>query len=55
MRCFHTQDVMRSLLQHAMQSLSLKFYEKLHYLLDSWMFTTLPTPNELIIEQAIKI
>ena len=34
---------------------SLKFYEKLHYLLDSWMFTTLPAPNKLIIEQAIKI
>ena len=23
----------------------LKFYEKFHYLLDSWMFTILPSPN----------
>ena len=29
----------------AARSLSLKFYEKLHYLLDSWMFTTLPAAN----------
>ena len=29
---------MRSLLQHAMRSLSEKFYEKLYYLLDCWMF-----------------
>ena len=52
MQCFQTQDAMlsnqdamRSLLQHAMRSLCLKFYEKLHYLLDSLMFTTLPAPN----------
>ena len=34
---------------------NLKFFEKLYYLLDSWMFTMLPAPNWLIIEQAIKI
>ena len=45
MQYFQTQDAMRSLLQHAMRSLGLKFYVKLHYLLDSWMFTTLPAPN----------
>ena len=39
------QDAMRSLLQHELRSLSSKFYEKLHYLLDSWMITTLPAPN----------
>ena len=34
-QCFQTQDAMRSLLLHAMRSLCLNFYEKLHYLLDS--------------------
>ena len=39
----------------ASRPMGVKFYEKLHYLLDSWVFTTLPDKNELIIEQAIQI
>ena len=34
-----------ALLQHGMRSLSLIFYDKLHYLSESLMFTTLPAPN----------
>ena len=32
-------------LDYVSTSSNLKFDEKLHYLLDSWMFTMLPAPN----------
>ena len=40
---------------HSCCNASVKFYEKLHYLLDSWMVTTLLAQNLLILEQVIQI